>query len=67
MARRAGPRACTLHRRGRLEVPAHLGMGIASYDLEGDGYPDYFLTSMADNKLQTLAEVTDGAAPKPSP
>ena len=31
------------------------GMGIASYDLTGDGYPEYFLTSMGDNKLQTLA------------
>lgn len=31
------------------------GMGIASYDLDSDGYPEYFLTSMADNKLQTLA------------
>lgn len=31
------------------------GMGIASYDLGFDGYPDYFLTSMADNKLQRLA------------
>jgi hypothetical protein len=30
------------------------GMGIASSDVNGDGYPDYFLTSMADNKLQTL-------------
>ena len=30
------------------------GMGIASADVTGDGYPDYFLTSMADNKLQTL-------------
>ena len=38
------------------------GMGIASYDLNFDGYPEYFLTSMADNKLQTLAAVpTDGA------
>jgi hypothetical protein len=43
------------------------GMGIASYDLNFDGYPDYFLTSMADNKLQTLAAVpTDGTPPKPS-
>lgn len=43
------------------------GMGIASYDLNSDGYPDYFLTSMADNKLQTLANVPkDGSAPKPS-
>lgn len=31
------------------------GMGIASADVTGDGYPDYFLTSMADQKLQTLA------------
>lgn len=31
------------------------GMGIASTDLDGDGYPDYFLTSMADQKLQTFA------------
>jgi hypothetical protein len=30
------------------------GMGIASYDLTGDGYPDVYLTSQADNKLQTL-------------
>jgi hypothetical protein len=43
------------------------GMGIASYDLNADGYPDYFLTSMADNKLQTLAAVPeDGAAPTPT-
>ncbi len=30
------------------------GMGIASYDVDSNGYPDYFLTSMADNKLQML-------------
>lgn len=47
------------------------GMGIASYDLNFDGYPEYFLTSMADNKLQSLAEVPpkDGESygkPKPS-
>ncbi|MEP7241864.1 MAG: CRTAC1 family protein [Devosia sp.] len=30
------------------------GMGIATADINGDGLPDYFLTSMADNKLQTL-------------
>lgn len=42
------------------------GMGIASTDLNLDGYPDYFLTSMADNKLQTLAAVpTDGTPPVP--
>ena len=42
------------------------GMGIASYDLTGDGYPEYFLTSMADNKLQTLAAVPAEGKPKPS-
>lgn len=31
------------------------GMGIASYDLTGDGLPEVFLTSQSDNKLQTLA------------
>ena len=31
------------------------GMGIATADLDFDGYPEYFLTSMADHKLQTLA------------
>ena len=40
------------------------GMGIASTDLTGDGYPEYFLTSMADNKLQTLQPQGDGP-PKP--
>ncbi|HEU4741892.1 MAG TPA: CRTAC1 family protein [Meiothermus sp.] len=30
------------------------GMGIASYDLLGQGYPVYFLSSMGDNKLQAL-------------
>ncbi len=30
------------------------GMGIASADLDGDRFPEYFLTSMADNKLQAL-------------
>jgi enediyne biosynthesis protein E4 len=30
------------------------GMGIASYDVTGRGYPDVFLTSQGDNKLQTL-------------
>ncbi|OLC56577.1 MAG: hypothetical protein AUH85_05975, partial [Chloroflexi bacterium 13_1_40CM_4_68_4] len=31
------------------------GMGIASYDLTGDGYPEVFLTGQGDNRLQTLA------------
>ncbi|HEX7172766.1 MAG TPA: CRTAC1 family protein [Candidatus Limnocylindria bacterium] len=32
------------------------GMGIASHDLTGDGMPEIYLTSQADNKLQTLAD-----------
>ena len=35
------------------------GMGIASFDLGGKGYPDVFLTSQGDNKLQTLAAGPD--------
>ena len=42
------------------------GMGIASHDLDFDGYPEYFLTSMADNKLQKLAEIPADGKPKPS-
>ena len=30
------------------------GMGIAETDLNGDGYPEYALTSMGDTKLQVL-------------
>ncbi|HEY6570640.1 MAG TPA: CRTAC1 family protein [Candidatus Limnocylindrales bacterium] len=38
-------------------VPMQIwGMGIASHDLTGDGLPEVYLTSQADNKLQTLAE-----------
>lgn len=40
------------------------GMGIASTDLDGDGYPEYFLTSMADNKLQTLTTPSGDPGPK---
>ena len=32
------------------------GMGIASTDATGDGYPDYYLTSQGDNKLQALVD-----------
>ncbi len=43
------------------------GMGLAGYDLDGDGFQEYSITSMADNKLQTLeAPPKDGTAPKPS-
>ena len=41
------------------------GMGIASYDLDGNGYPDYALSSMADNKLQTLANIPTEGKPQP--
>lgn len=36
------------------------GMGIATADVNLDGYPDYFLTSMADNKLQFLKDPASG-------
>ncbi|MBA3910250.1 MAG: hypothetical protein C0524_10285 [Rhodobacter sp.] len=36
------------------------GMGIASADINRDGYPDYYLTSMADNKLQVLKDPARG-------
>jgi enediyne biosynthesis protein E4 len=38
------------------------GMGIASHDLNGDGLPEVFLTSMSDNKLQQLE--AGGAQPR---
>lgn len=41
------------------------GMGIASRDLDGDGLPEYFLTSMADNKLQRLVPQPDAAMLRP--
>ena len=41
-------------------------MGIASYDLNFDSYPEYFLTSMADNRLQTLAAIPAEGQPKPT-
>jgi hypothetical protein len=31
------------------------GMGVASEDVTGDSYPEVYLTSQGDNKLQTLA------------
>jgi hypothetical protein len=37
----------------RLQV---WGMGIASHDVDGDGYPEIFITSMADNKFQKLEQ-----------
>jgi hypothetical protein len=35
------------------------GMGIGSYDLTGDGYPEVFLTSQGSNRLQTLTSGPD--------
>jgi hypothetical protein len=32
------------------------GMGIGSYDVNGDGYPDAYLTSQGPNALQTLLD-----------
>ncbi len=40
----------------RLQV---WGMGIASHDIDGDGYPEVFITSMADNKFQKLETNAD--------
>lgn len=43
------------------------GMGIAGADLDADGYPEYFLTSMADNKLQSLVKpASTEAAARPT-
>jgi hypothetical protein len=41
------------------------GMGIASQDIDGDGYPELYLTSMADNKLQKLQLDASGKGSKP--
>ena len=38
------------------------GMGIASYDVTGDGLPEVYLTSQAASKLQTLASGPDRPA-----
>ncbi len=42
------------------------GMGIASQDLDGDGYPEVFLSSMTDHKLQSLVNAPS-VAPATSP
>ena len=42
------------------------GMGIASHDIDGDGKPEIFLTSMSDNKLQKLDADAAGAAAQPA-
>jgi enediyne biosynthesis protein E4 len=40
------------------------GMGLAGYDIDLDRYPEYFITSMADNKLQALTK--PDAKPRPT-
>ncbi len=35
------------------------GMGIASADVSGDGYPEYFISTMAGNRLRQLADGPD--------
>jgi hypothetical protein len=35
------------------------GMGIASNDITGDGFPEVYLTSQGDNKLQALTDGSD--------
>jgi len=42
------------------------GMGLASYDIDSDGYPSYFITSMADSKLQKLGSVAQGSQLRPT-
>jgi hypothetical protein len=54
----AEPRLWT-HEEG-WETLRVFGMGIASHDLTGDGHPEVYLTSQADNKLQTLTDVASG-------
>lgn len=41
------------------------GMAIATYDVTGDGRPDYYLTSMADNKLRALSAAATAGALSP--
>ncbi len=48
----------------RLQV---WGMGIASHDIDGDGYPAVFITSMADNKFQKLEHADQAANAAASP
>ena len=39
------------------------GMGIASHDVTGDGYPDVYLTSIGPNRLQVLSDGPDTSPP----
>ena len=59
LAHRARPTAARVRRADGWQNMEIWGMGIASQDLTGDAYPEVYLTSQGDNKLQTLA---DGSA-----
>ena len=61
LADRARRAAAAVHGRRWLDAAPDRGMGIASYDLTGDGYPEVYLTSQGDNRLQTLAGGPDAA------
>ena len=53
---------------GRADGWRHLsifGMGIAQGDFDGDGYPEYALTSMGDTKLQKLDAEEGGKGEAP--
>jgi enediyne biosynthesis protein E4 len=53
---------------GRADGWRHVsifGMGIAEGDIDGDGYPEYALTSMGDTKLQKLDTTESGKGEAP--
>ena len=57
-------RAPRLYRRADGWKPIRIwGMGIAEGDLEGDGFPEYAITSMGDTKLQALDPEADEDRP----
>lgn len=55
----AGPVAYT--RSDGWSEPKLWGMGIAAQDVTGDGRPDMMVTSMADNRLETLSPAVENA------
>ena len=59
VARRGGRAARLYTREDGWQRLVIWGMGIASYDVTGDGLPEVYLTSQGDNKLQTLAAGPD--------
>ncbi len=59
--------ACALHGSAGLEAAANLGHGHCSHDLDGDGLPQVFLTSMSDNKLQKREAPVAASSPSAQP